>query len=90
MGQQMKTPDLIELDSASSIWEKFFTLFPLVVIGTRKADGSDDLAPKHLAEHQVHRIPARWSEANRHSSEHPTWSPEVPPTPMPASHWYIN
>ena len=45
----MKTPDLIELDTGSSIWESFYTVFPLVVIGTREADGSDDLAPKHMA-----------------------------------------
>ena len=44
-----KTAALIELDTGSSIWESFFTVFPLVVIGTREADGSDDLAPKHLA-----------------------------------------
>ncbi|MGD8348763.1 MAG: flavin reductase [Gammaproteobacteria bacterium] len=45
---------LIELDTSDSIWERFFTVFPLVVIGTREADGSDDLAPKHLA------IPMSW------------------------------
>ena len=44
-----KAATLIELDTSSSIWESFFTVFPLVVIGTREADGSDDLAPKHLA-----------------------------------------
>ena len=50
-----KTPTLIELDTSSSIWEHFFTVFPLVVIGTREADGSDDLAPKHLA------MPMSWN-----------------------------
>ena len=50
----MKTPDLIELDTSSSIWESFYSVFPLVVIGTREADGSDDLEPKHLA------IPMSW------------------------------
>ena len=50
-----KTATLIELDTRSSIWESFFTVFPLVVIGTRDADGSDDLAPKHLA------MPMSWS-----------------------------
>lgn len=45
---------LIELDPGSSIWERFYSVFPLVVIGTREADGSDDLAPKHLA------IPMSW------------------------------
>ena len=49
-----KTATLIELDTGSSIWESFFTVFPLVVIGTREADGSDDLAPKNLA------IPMSW------------------------------
>lgn len=39
----------IELDLDASIWERFFTVFPLVVIGTRESDGSSDLAPKHLA-----------------------------------------
>lgn len=51
----MSNPDLIELDTGSSIWEHFFSVFPLVVIGTREADGGDDLAPKHLA------IPLSWS-----------------------------
>ena len=55
MGHKMKTPALIELDTTSSIWESFFSVFPLVVIGTREADGSDDLAPKHLA------MPMSWS-----------------------------
>ena len=44
----------VELDISESIWERFFTVFPLVVVGTRDADGSDDLAPKHLA------IPLSW------------------------------
>ena len=51
----MTTPDMIELDTGSSIWESFFSVFPLVVIGTREEDGSDDLAPKHLA------MPMSWS-----------------------------
>ncbi len=46
--------DLVELDTSESIWERFFSVFPLVVIGTREADGQDDLAPKHLA------IPMSW------------------------------
>ena len=48
-------PQLVELDPAESIWERFFSVFPLVVVGTREADGSDDLAPKHLA------MPMSWS-----------------------------
>ena len=48
------TAQLIELDPSESIWENFFTVFPLVLVGTREEDGSDDLAPKHLA------IPMSW------------------------------
>jgi len=44
-----KAGNLIELDIEQSIWEQFFTVFPLVVVGTREADGRNDLAPKHLA-----------------------------------------
>ena len=47
--EETKPQRLIDLDTEHSIWEHFFTVFPLVVVGTREADGSDDLAPKHLA-----------------------------------------
>ena len=47
--EDTKPQRLIDLDTAQSIWEHFFTVFPLVVVGTREADGGDDLAPKHLA-----------------------------------------
>jgi flavin reductase (DIM6/NTAB) family NADH-FMN oxidoreductase RutF len=40
---------LVELDIAGSIWERFYTVHPLVLIGTREEDGAADLAPKHLA-----------------------------------------
>ncbi len=46
--------DLIALDVDEPIWERFFQVFPLVLIGTREADGSHDLAPKHMA------IPVSW------------------------------
>lgn len=49
-----ETPQLVELDSSERIWDRFFTVYPLVVIGTEEADGSYDLAPKHLA------IPLSW------------------------------
>ena len=42
-------PELVELDTTESIWERFFTVFPLVVVGTVEPDGALDLAPKHLA-----------------------------------------
>ena len=39
---------LIELDVREPIWDRFFWVAPLVLIGTREADGSHDLAPKHM------------------------------------------
>ena len=39
---------LVRLDVESPIWDRFFTVAPLVVIGTREPDGSNDLAPKHM------------------------------------------
>lgn len=54
MTNDPNTP-LIDLDPDESIWEQIFSVFPLVVVGTREADGSDDLAPKHMA------IPMSWS-----------------------------
>jgi len=46
---------LSKLDVSTSIWENFFSVFPLVLVGSRELDGSYDLAPKHLA------IPASWN-----------------------------
>lgn len=37
------------LDVSHAIWDRFFWVAPLVVIGTREEDGSPDLAPKHMA-----------------------------------------
>lgn len=39
--------DLIELDVSISIWRHFFTISPLVVIGTKEKSGYN-LAPKHM------------------------------------------
>lgn len=46
--------DVTSLDTTSPIWERFFTLAPIVLVGTREPDGSPDIAPKHLA------IPMSW------------------------------
>lgn len=46
--------DLVSLDTARPIWDRFFTVAPLVVVGTREGDGYD-LAPKHMA------TPLGWS-----------------------------
>lgn len=39
---------LEDLDVSRPIWDQFFTVAPLVLVGTREADGSNDLAPKHM------------------------------------------
>jgi flavin reductase (DIM6/NTAB) family NADH-FMN oxidoreductase RutF len=39
----------IKLDTAHPIWDRFYLVAPLVVVGTREPDGSFDLAPKHMA-----------------------------------------
>lgn len=44
----------ISLDVSAPIWERFFTLAPLVLVGTMESDGQPDFAPKHLA------IPMGW------------------------------
>lgn len=40
---------LVHLDVDHSVWDRFFTVAPLVIIGTREPDGKYDLAPKHMA-----------------------------------------
>ena len=40
---------LVELGTGTPIWDRFFTVAPLVLVGTREADGGDDVAPKHMA-----------------------------------------
>ncbi len=39
---------LVTLDAERPIWEHFFTVAPLVVVGTREGEGYN-LAPKHMA-----------------------------------------
>lgn len=39
---------LIPLSLAQPIWDRVFTIAPLVIIGSRDPDGSFNLAPKHL------------------------------------------
>jgi len=40
---------LIELDVNQPIWDRFFWVAPLVLVGTLERDGGHDLAPKHMA-----------------------------------------
>lgn len=43
-------PDHLQtLDIEHSVWERFFMVAPLVLVGTREPDGGFDLAPKHMA-----------------------------------------
>ena len=44
----IKDEKLIGLDTSLPIWEHFFTVSPLVVIGSKEGDNYD-LAPKHMA-----------------------------------------
>jgi flavin reductase (DIM6/NTAB) family NADH-FMN oxidoreductase RutF len=39
----------ISLDVDHPIWDRFFTVSALVVVGTREPEGGHDLAPKHMA-----------------------------------------
>ena len=42
------TPGVVPLQVASRLWSRFFSVAPLVLIGTREGDGFD-VAPKHMA-----------------------------------------
>lgn len=43
------TDKIITLDTSTPIWEQFFMVHPLVIIGTKELDGNYDLSPKHMA-----------------------------------------
>ena len=43
------TARLVDVEPGPDLWTSCFVVAPLVVVGTREADGSFDLAPKHLA-----------------------------------------
>jgi len=46
--------EMKEISTKRPIWSRFFTVNPLVVVGSKEPDGSYDLAPKHMA------IPMGW------------------------------
>lgn len=48
MPNEEKT-NLVTLDADGSIWERVFTIAPLVIIGSKEISGEYDLAPKHMA-----------------------------------------
>ncbi len=39
----------VALDCWVPIWDRFYLVHPLVIIGTVESDGTIDLAPKHIA-----------------------------------------
>lgn len=39
---------LVDIETDRPVWDRFFTVAPLVLIGTTDADGSPDFAPKHM------------------------------------------
>jgi flavin reductase (DIM6/NTAB) family NADH-FMN oxidoreductase RutF len=40
---------LVDLNIDRPIWDRMFTVAPLIVVGTRERNGDYDLAPKHMA-----------------------------------------
>ena len=42
------SPDLVNLDTSRPIWDQFFSVAPLVVVGTKEEERYN-LAPKHMA-----------------------------------------
>lgn len=40
--------DLVTLDDRTPVWQRVFTVAPLVLVGTVEPDGELDLAPKHM------------------------------------------
>ncbi len=48
MNESSMPGNVVTVDTTVPVWEQFFTVAPLVLIGTRDADGALDLAPKHM------------------------------------------
>ena len=40
--------DLVEIGTKTPIWDRFFTVAPMVLVGTQDESGALDLAPKHM------------------------------------------
>lgn len=64
------TVTLVPLATDRPIWDRFFGVFPLVIVGSKEEDGQHNLAPKHLA------MPLGWENhycfvcSPRHSTYH--------------------
>jgi hypothetical protein len=48
MNASSASSHVVQLDTTVPVWEQFFTVAPLVLVGTRDEGGSLDLAPKHM------------------------------------------
>lgn len=48
MSDSSMPTNVVALDTSVPVWEQFFCVAPLVLIGTCDTDGSLDLAPKHM------------------------------------------
>lgn len=46
--QDPSSENIVALDVGVPVWERCFTIAPLVLIGTREKTGDIDLAPKHM------------------------------------------
>ncbi len=63
-------PGLVDLPTDQPIWDRFFTVAPLVLVGSKEQAGVYNLAPKHLA------MPLGWENyfgfvcSPRHSTYH--------------------
>jgi len=61
---------LVPLDTGRPIWDRFFTVSPLVIVGSQEEEGRYNLAPKHMA------MPLGWDNyycfvcSPRHTSYH--------------------
>ncbi len=47
--QNSRDKNVTPISLSSPVWDRVFTIAPLVIIGTREANGDYNLAPKHLA-----------------------------------------
>lgn len=60
----------VAIPTDSPVWDRFFTVAPLVIVGTREGGGGYDLAPKHMA------MPLGWRNfycfvcSPRHATQH--------------------
>ena len=48
MAKNGERQQLVEIDTREPVWERFFTVAPLVLVGTMDDDGTPDFAPKHM------------------------------------------